>query len=164
MANANAEMLREHSNQRAFVQISSAVLLAALVLVAVRGVAMPGADLLVLLVVFGRLVPRLSTLHSGSLSLVSLLPSFAAATRLLQDCEANSEAPTGTARAVAFSRALVLEDVTFTYPASEVPASVRGHPASGGGHDHRPGGAIRRREDHHRGSRPRVAGAAVGPR
>ena len=37
-------MLREHTNERAFVQISSAVLLALLVLVAVRGLAIPGAD------------------------------------------------------------------------------------------------------------------------
>ena len=122
VADANAAMLREHNDQRAFVQISSAVLLAVLVLVAVRGVAMPGADLLVLLVVFGRLVPRLSTLHSGTLSLVSLLPSFVAAARLAEDCEADSEAPVGNARVVEFARTLSLQDVTFTYPTAEAPA------------------------------------------
>ncbi len=123
VAQANAAMLREHLNQRAFVQISSAVLLAALVLVAVRGVQMPGADLLVLLVVFGRLVPRLSTLHSGTVSLVSLLPSYAAAARLLKDCEANSEASVDDARPAEFTRTLVLQDVSFTYPNAEAPAA-----------------------------------------
>jgi ATP-binding cassette, subfamily C, bacterial len=122
VADANAAMLGEHNDHRAFVQISSAVLLAALVLVAVRGVAMPGADLLVLLVVFGRLVPRLSTLHSGALSLVSLLPSYAVAARLLEDCQTNSETPVGDARVVKFTRTLVLEDVSFTYPTAGTPA------------------------------------------
>lgn len=83
---------------------------------------MPAADLLVLLVVFGRLVPRLSTLHSGTLSLVSLLPSYAAAARLLEDCEADAEAPAGQATTMEFTRTLALDGISFTYPAAVVPA------------------------------------------
>ena len=124
VANANAEMLRSHTNERALVQIGSAVLLALVIFVGARGMAIPGADLLVLLLVFARLLPRLTALHGGVQNLVALLPSYGAAARLLDQCAAASEAPTSETRPLPFARTLQLDQVSFTYPGTAV-AAVR---------------------------------------
>jgi ATP-binding cassette subfamily C protein len=113
---ANAQLMGAHASERARVQILSALVLALLVLAAKKLFALPGAQLLVLLLVFVRLMPRIGALHSGALSLVSLLPACTKAARLEHDAASARTRRPSVARAVAFSREVSLDAVSFSYP------------------------------------------------
>lgn len=119
---ANAELMGTHATQRAIVQIGSALLLALLVVVAVRVLALPGADVLVLLLVFVRLVPRIGALQAGALNLTSLVPAVASVKRLLAEAEAVSVEPTGSHRAISLDRCIDFDAVSYSYPRAARPA------------------------------------------
>jgi len=122
VAAANAEVIAAHTNQRAFVQISSAVVLAALLYVAARVLALPGADILVFVFIFARLTPRLFALHSGLQSLLVLLPAWTAFTGMLEECLAAAEHPAGVAAPVSFRSLITVDRVTYSYPRADRPA------------------------------------------
>jgi ATP-binding cassette subfamily C protein len=111
VAAANAEVIAAHTNQRAFVQISSTVVLAVLLYVAARVLALPSADILVFVFIFARLTPRLSA-----------LPAWTAFTGMLRECVAAAEHPTGTATPVSFRSLITLDRVTYSYPHADRPA------------------------------------------
>ena len=122
VVSANARLMGDHANERALVQIASAVLLGLLVLAAARLLALPGADVLVLLLVFVRLVPRVGALHGGALNLASTLPAFVNASRLLGEAEAAGASRTAALATIAFEERLRLDAVRFSYPGSTRPA------------------------------------------
>jgi ATP-binding cassette, subfamily C, bacterial len=128
---ANARVMNAHTNQRAFVQLVSMGVLVALLYVAARILALPSADILVLLLIFGRLTPRLSALQSGTQTLLSLVPSWSAVERLLADCEAAAEFQPSDAPAVPLASEVVLDRVSYRYERGardavrEVTVSVR---------------------------------------
>jgi ATP-binding cassette subfamily C protein len=124
VVSANARLMGDHANERVLVQISSAVLLALLVMAAARLLALPSADVLVLLLVFVRLVPRIGALHGGALNLASMLPAFANASRLLDEAEAAGVTRPEAARPIAFEQRLQLDAVSFSYPGTTRPAVV----------------------------------------
>lgn len=119
---ANARLMGDHANERAVVQIASAVLLAMLVLAAARILALPAADVLVLLLVFVRLVPRVAALHGGALSLASMLPAFTNASRLLAEAGAARTGRAAVTRPMAFGRRLDFDAVRYAYPGTSRPA------------------------------------------
>ena len=134
VADANAEVIAAHTNQRAFVQFSSAILLAALLYVAARVLALPSADILVFVFIFARLTPRLSALHSGVQSLLVLLPAWTAYSRTLHECLAAAEHPADTAAPVSFRSRISVDRVTYSYPQANRPAlcDVTLHVPAGG--------------------------------
>ena len=113
---ANAQLMGDHASERATVQIASAFVLALLVLAAARLLALPGAQVLVLLLVFVRLMPRIGALHSGVLSLMSLLPAFTKAAALQQAATAARSRQPSSRHTLGFGRAVVVDAVSFSYP------------------------------------------------
>ena len=122
VADANAEVIAAHTNQRAFVQLSSAIVLAGLLYVAARILALPSADILIFVFIFARLTPRLSALHSGLQSLLVLLPAWTAASGMLQECLAAAENPTAAGTPVSFRSVITVDRVTYCYPHTDRPA------------------------------------------
>ena len=113
---ANAQLMGNHASERATVQIASAVVLALLVLAAARLLALPGAQVLVLLLVFVRLMPRIAALHGGGLSLMSLLPAFTKAAQLERAASAARSRQPSSRRTLECIRAVAIEGVSFSYP------------------------------------------------
>lgn len=119
---ANAQLMGDHASERATVQIASALVLALLVLAAARLLTLPAAQVLVLLLVFVRLMPRIGALHSGALSLVSQLPAFTKAAQLERAAAAARTHAPASQRTLEFGREVAVEGVSFGYPGSSRPA------------------------------------------
>jgi ATP-binding cassette subfamily C protein len=115
VSHANARVMNAHTNQRAFVQLVSMTVLVVLLYVAARVLALPSADILVLLLIFGRLTPRLSTLQSGTQTLLSLVPSWAAVERLRWECESSTEQRPTDRRGIRLASDVLLENVSYRY-------------------------------------------------
>jgi ATP-binding cassette subfamily C protein len=113
---ANTQLIGDHASERATVQVASAFVLALLVLAAAKLLALPAPQVLVLLLVFVRLMPRIGALHSGALSLVSQLPAFTKAALLERTAAAARTTQPSSRRSLEFRRGVAVEGVSFSYP------------------------------------------------
>jgi ATP-binding cassette subfamily C protein len=95
--------------------LGSAAILAAVVYVAYGVLRVSAAQLLLLLFLFARLVPRLSSLYERAQTLATILPSFDVVSRLEQDCLAAAASPPRQPRPLPFEHEIVFERVSFTY-------------------------------------------------
>jgi ATP-binding cassette, subfamily C, bacterial len=115
VARANAEVMDAHTKQRAFVQISSTLVMVGLLYVAARVLVLPSADILILFLIFARMMPRVSSLHSGFQNLLVLLPSWTITYRLRGDCEAAAEQPATETAPVELGQVITLREVSYRY-------------------------------------------------
>jgi ATP-binding cassette subfamily C protein len=119
-----------HSNTfaRSAYQIGAALILAGLLLVAAHVVALPGAELLVLVLVFARLLPMLSRLQLDYQQIVHMLPAFAsvvAMTRAFEDAAEHLPEASGVGGIdMPLSRDIQLRKVTFHYDENSVRAAL----------------------------------------
>jgi ATP-binding cassette subfamily C protein len=91
-------------------------LLAVVTYVAIATMGVPPAELFVLLFVFMRLVPQLSSLHYCYHSLVVELPALAVVNELEAECRRGAPVyTTPPAEAVTFAKTVALEDVAVSY-------------------------------------------------
>ena len=96
------------------------VVLSAFLFSAVRFAGLATAELLLLVFIFARLLPRLSSLQGNWQRLGHMLPSFAAAECLKGQFVAAQEAtPSPTIGKLAVSREIHLDGVRFGYPSAE---------------------------------------------
>ena len=100
---------------RQWLSIGSALLLAVIVYVAQAVIRMPPASLFLLIFLFARLVPRLTSLYEKAQLLAVELPAFEMVLQAETDCLAAAEAEPRTHEAMAFERAVECRQVTFTY-------------------------------------------------
>ena len=97
----------------------TALLLAVFVDVAVRGLHVPVASLLVVAVVFTRVVSQLGSLQSSMQQVAQGLPAFDEVVKLIDSCEQAAEASVATRRSLRPLRlgdGIALDRVHFTYP------------------------------------------------
>jgi ATP-binding cassette, subfamily C, bacterial len=125
VARTNIDSMRLHVNDRALIDLAAVATLAGLLLFAVRGLHLANAEVLLLLFLFARVMPRLTGLYTGMHGLLGLLPSFRAVKDLQARCEAAREPAADRAAAVAFRRHVRCEQVTYRYPARTTPAIAR---------------------------------------
>ena len=95
--------------------IGSAALLAAIVYVLYTLLAVPTAQLLLLLFLFARLVPRLTTVYERARALATTLPAFAAVVAMEEHCLAAAAPAVGRAQAIDLTERIAFEHVTFDY-------------------------------------------------
>ena len=119
MAATSVRMSREQFSADAWFEAGSAVLMGAILLVALKWLAVSPADVLILLILFARVVPRVRSLQSNYRAFVSLLPGFATVTDIEARCRAAAEPAVTAAPALQFRSALHFENVSFTYPAGQ---------------------------------------------
>jgi ATP-binding cassette subfamily C protein len=135
----NVRLTAEYAGFRQRLTLGLTGLLAIVVYVARGVLAMPAAELLVLLFLFARLTPRITAIYESIQQMAGTLPAFAAVTAFEAKCLAAAEQvrPGEPARplsdeiafaAVTFAyqgdAAPALQDVTFTIPAGRTTAIV----------------------------------------
>jgi len=114
---------RRYRASSAFLTVGAAAALAIVVYVAVSRLHLAPASLLLLLLVCGRLVPRIASVQSSFLLTARTLPAAEAVQGLLDELEAAAESPERTPSApLALMRSIELRDVTYRYPGAASPA------------------------------------------
>jgi ATP-binding cassette subfamily C protein len=106
----------EQLSADAWFEIGSAVMMGAMLLVAIKWIAISPAEVLILLVLFARVMPRIRTLQTTYRGFVSLLPGFATVTRIEEQCRAEAEPDADIGEPLEFRSALRFENVSFSYP------------------------------------------------
>jgi ATP-binding cassette subfamily C protein len=98
----------------------AACLLSVLLLIAVRGFAVPPAQLLVLVLVFAKLAPGMRTIQNNYQQLLHIFPAMQSVLKLQAECEAACEFPPQTLRDLAqrngtAPKEVRLENVSYRY-------------------------------------------------
>lgn len=118
---------RVYAASRAAYEFGAVVVLSAFLFCAVRFAGLATAELLLLVFIFSRLLPRLSALQGNWQRLGLMLPSFTAAERLKEQFNAAQEAaPLPTLQKLAVAQEIRLEEIRFRYPASDAPDVLNG--------------------------------------
>ena len=121
-ADAYLDMLRAFARAKLRLDVSSALLISVLLLVAVEGFGFRGAGLLVLIFVFARVMPRVVSLQESFQIVVAGMPAFQAVVRMIEDGERHAEktGDCGSGR-VPFRREVRVENVSYTYSGATAP-------------------------------------------
>ena len=96
-------------------QVGSVVILGIIVYVSVAVVAVPAAQLLLLLFLFARIVPRLSNLQQGYQSFLNLFPAFERVAAMQARCEAAKESPSPAGARIRCRPQIEFRNVSFSY-------------------------------------------------
>jgi ATP-binding cassette subfamily C protein len=108
---------RSYAATSALFATGSVLVLSMIVYLAVEVFSLRGATVILLLFLFGRLVPRFSGIQRGYQYFVNSLPAFAAVCRLIGECEAVCEAPPAHAQPLRLGSEVRLRNVDFAYRA-----------------------------------------------
>ncbi len=87
----NLEFNRSNSIVQMIFQIGAALAISSLFYIAFWKLQLPTGELLVLILIFARVLPRLSTLQSYYQQVVHMLPAYSSAMRIHRSCEAHAE-------------------------------------------------------------------------
>jgi ATP-binding cassette subfamily C protein len=113
---AYLRLLRSIARGKFVLEISSALVLAALLFVAVTWVGVRGSSLLVLIFVFVRVVPRVMALQQTAQLMMSGLPAFDSISGLITDCETHAErVERGASNRLHHRTEIRLRDVSYSY-------------------------------------------------
>ena len=111
-------LLRSFAQAKMRLDLSSAALICVLLLVAVEGLGLRGAGLLVLLFVFARIMPRAMALQESAQMFVTGLPAFSSVMQLVDDCEAEAEVVgAGGSSRIGVGQSVRFESVSYRYTA-----------------------------------------------
>jgi ATP-binding cassette subfamily C protein len=107
----------KHSNSLAqqLFQISAAILLSILLYAAITVFAISSAELLILAVIFVRLMPLLSSLQRNHEQILHMLPAYASAMHLQEECVAAAEDRSASGNRLKLEHGIHLQDVAFAY-------------------------------------------------
>jgi ATP-binding cassette subfamily C protein len=106
---------RSYTRVQQQLSLGSAVVLAVIVYVSYTILAVSTAQLLLLLFLFARLVPRLTGIYSRVQTLATALPAFTALADAERSCLAAAEPVVAKKRAIALGRRIEYDQVTFDY-------------------------------------------------
>jgi ATP-binding cassette subfamily C protein len=109
--------MRLHVDDRVLIDLAAVATLAGLLLFAAEGLHLANAEVLLLLFLFARVMPRLTSLYGGVHGLLGLLPSFRAVMDLQARCDAAREPAPAADAPVRLTRHVRCEGVSFGYPA-----------------------------------------------
>lgn len=123
--NVNRTAVANQADVKFWVDVGSAAVLSVMVFAARETLRLSAAELLMLIFLFARMVPRLGVMQQVYQAFVGLLPGFESVARLQRECEEAAERlPVGGAR-VPLLREIRFEDVSFRYGAGD-PDAIRG--------------------------------------
>ena len=122
IAAANVRSIREQSAAELWFELGAWALLLPILYGSVRILAIAPADLLILMAVFWRLMPRFQAAHAHYRHLTSYMPSFANVIALENRCNAAAEPARYDVEVPAPSHEIRLEHVSLSYSAAARPA------------------------------------------
>jgi ATP-binding cassette subfamily C protein len=115
VAQANVDGMRQQAIAAALFELGSVVILAAVLFLSIRMLAVPPASILILLLLFARVMPRIMAGQRSYRAFVNSLPSFANVVDIEVRCAAAAERPAHPQQRLSLTRDLVADDVSFTY-------------------------------------------------
>jgi ATP-binding cassette subfamily C protein len=119
---ANVEGVRQQAIAATWFELGSVLILAAVLFVSIRVLAVPPAAILILLLIFFRMMPKIMTSQYHYHGFVNMLPSFANLTGIEARCAAAAEPPAHPHARLSLTRELSADGVSFTYAEARVPA------------------------------------------
>ncbi len=111
----NNQAARKQALSSGWFEAGSFLILGAAVYVSVGIFAVGPASILILLLVFARLMPRMIAAFSHYQGVINWMPSFGAITALQSECAEASEPLPAQGPAIQLNRQLELKDVSFSY-------------------------------------------------
>jgi ATP-binding cassette subfamily C protein len=122
IAATNIATAREQVTVGGWFEVGAALILVPLLYISVRVIRVPPAELLLLLLIYMRAMPRMQSIHSYYRNFINALPSFHNVIALEVRCIAEAEPPPAAIEPPGFRREIHLEDVTFAYNVGGKPA------------------------------------------
>jgi ATP-binding cassette, subfamily C, bacterial len=122
LSSAVSDVRNDAARKQAFssgwFESGSIVILITAIYVSIRVFAVGPAGILILLLVFARLMPRVVAAYSHYQGIINQLPAFSAVTALERECAGASEQLDSDALPMKFGHLLELRNVTFAYNAA----------------------------------------------
>jgi ATP-binding cassette subfamily C protein len=115
LSDVGLETTQSYSRLKQQLSLGTAAVLAVIVYVSYTVLAVSTAQLLLLLFLFGRLVPRLTSLYQKTQSLATLLPAFAAVSEMERRCLAAAEPPVERRLEIELNHRIALDQITLDY-------------------------------------------------
>lgn len=122
VARTNVDGARQQAVAATWFELGSVVILAVVLFVSIRVLAVPPASILILLLLFARVMPRIMSGQHEYRGFVNSLPSFANLLDIEARCAAAAEPPARSHQRLALTRELAVEGVSFTYADGRTPA------------------------------------------
>jgi ATP-binding cassette, subfamily C, bacterial len=119
---ANMDGARQQAVAATWFELGSVVILAVALFVSIRVLAVPPASVLILLLLFARVMPRIMTGQRHYRGFVNSLPSFANLAEIEARCTAAAEPAGHQHEQLSLTRELAADDVSFSYSEGRVPA------------------------------------------
>ena len=119
---ANMNGARQQAVAATWFELGSVVILAVVLFVSIRVLAVPPASILILLLLFARVMPRIMTGQRHYRGFVNSLPSFANLLDIEARCTAAAEPAAHRHEQLSLTRELAADDVSFSYSEGRVPA------------------------------------------
>ena len=119
---ANVDGARQQAMAATWFELGSVVILAAVLFVSIRVLAVPAAAILILLLLFARVMPRIMTGQQHYRAFVNSIPSFANLLDIEARCAAAAEPAAHPHDRLSLTRELAADGVSFTYSEGRAPA------------------------------------------
>jgi ATP-binding cassette subfamily C protein len=119
---ANMDGSRQQATAAALYELGSVLILALVVFVSIRVLAVPPASILILLLLFARVMPRSMGAQQHYRAFVNSLPSFANLIGIEARCKAAAEPIPHQHDRMSLTSELAAENISFTYSEGRVPA------------------------------------------
>lgn len=107
--------VRNGTDLNLWLDIGSVLILSLIVYISFEVLAIRTAEVFLLLFLFARIMPRLSTILQNYQSVVNLLPAFSTVMTMQTRCEAAAEPTTGIVKECTLRHGIQFEQVTFGY-------------------------------------------------
>lgn len=129
MQNKNIELFNQESDEvagsymgavnsyadvRFLFDVGTVIILSIIVFILVGIISIPTAELLILLFLFVRMIPRFSTIQLSYQYFINMLPAFKTVVSLEKECE-NAAEPDLTGNNLSFDEQILFKDVSFSY-------------------------------------------------
>ncbi|HUY19308.1 MAG TPA: ABC transporter ATP-binding protein [Candidatus Binataceae bacterium] len=121
-AAAGIDAVRQQSLAGAWFELGSTLAIGAVVYVSIRVIAVPPAELLILLLLFVRVMPRFMSIYSELRQFIGSLPAFSNVIAMEARCAAAGEPPSASTTRLQLRGAIELRGVSFSYRAGAAAA------------------------------------------
>lgn len=115
IANAYLVGARRQASAGATFEIGSVLILCAALFGSIDLLKLPASQIMVLLLLFSRVMPRIMSAHQYFRNLATMLPAFAMVDTMIRQLEADAEPGGGIPRRLSLRRNLRLDAVSFNY-------------------------------------------------
>jgi ATP-binding cassette subfamily C protein len=119
---ASVDAAREQAVAATYFELGSVLILAIVLYVSIRMLAVPPAAILILLLLFARVMPRMMSAQQHYRGFVNAIPSFANLIDIEARCAAAAEPPATPHDRLSLALELNAENISFSYGADRAPA------------------------------------------